>query len=220
MNESNQSTKERIIVAAGQIFGEKGFKGATIRNIAGLAQVNLAAINYYFGDKEGLYQSVLEDVFQQGFTRFPAFSEEEKHQAPEVRLRTFIRAMFARLMSSEGWGGMAGKGRLIGTELLDPTPNLEPVIDRYIRPHKDQLLSLIAEILGSSVSREILTQCALSIIGQCIYYALASRFIDKVAPGYAPNDDNLERLADFVWHFSLQGIAGIHNKSDNTRKKQ
>lgn len=217
MSETHQSTKERILLAASQIFGEKGFKGATIRRIAGQARVNVAAIHYHFGDKEALYRSVLDDAFRQGFTDFPAFPEGRQDQSPEIRLRTFIRAMFARLLSSKGWGGMAGKGRLIGSELLNPSHNIEPILDRYIRPHKDQLLLLIADILGEQKDRDLLTPCALAIIGQCIYYALAARFIEKIAPAYAPHDDNLEQLADFVWQFSLRGIVGFQGKNDNNK---
>ena len=51
----SQDTKARIIEAAGQVFANKGFEAATIREICRLAQVNLAAINYHFGDKQRLY---------------------------------------------------------------------------------------------------------------------------------------------------------------------
>ena len=54
-------TKARLLDAAGQEFAEKGFEGATVRAICDRARVNLAAVNYHFGDKEMLYeQAVLE----------------------------------------------------------------------------------------------------------------------------------------------------------------
>ena len=47
-------TIHQILNAAGEVFAIKGFKDATIREISAQAGVNLAAINYHFGDKERL----------------------------------------------------------------------------------------------------------------------------------------------------------------------
>ncbi len=210
MSEPTAPTKARILEAAGEIFGKKGFKDATIRAIALAAKVNIAAINYHFRDKEGLYGAVLEEVFHLGSTRFPATLELAPTASPQERLRAFIRAMFYRLLSSEGWGGLSGRGRLIARELLDPSPAFEAVLDRYIKPHKDLLVAIIAAIMGSNPGPEKLLPCALSIIGQCIYYAMASPVIRRISADQAPTEENLERLADFVWLFSLGGIAAIN----------
>jgi AcrR family transcriptional regulator len=207
MSDQTPPTKERILRSASLIFGTKGFKDATIRVIAQAAQVNVAAINYHFQGKEGLYRAVLEDVFHTGFTRFPATLDIGPDSDPEQRLRTFIRSMFYRLQSREGWGGMAGQGRLIARELLDPSPDFAPILDRYVKPHKDLLLSIIVDIMQINPGPDKLMSCAISIIGQCIYYALASTVIRKVFADIFATEDNLDQLADSVWLFSLGGIA-------------
>jgi len=214
MTDHAAPTKARILTAAGEIFGLRGFKDTTIRTIAKAADVNIAAINYHFRDKEGLYGAVLEDVFHLGFTRFPATMGLEAGADAQERLRAFIRAMFYRLQSKEGWGGIAGRGRLIARELLDPSPAFEVILDRYIKPHRDLLLAIIADLVGPPLPRpEKLLPCAISIIGQCIYYALASSVIHKISAENGPTEDNLERLADFVWLFSLGGIAKVKDLS-------
>jgi AcrR family transcriptional regulator len=209
MSGQELKTEERILEAAGNIFGNKGFKDTTIRAIAQTANVNIAAVNYHFRDKMGLYGAVLEDVFRAGFSRFPGQSEQDLASTPEQRLRTFIQAMFLRLQSAEGWGGFSGKGRLIARELLDPSPAFEPVLERYIRPHKDLLVSVIKDILQIDPGTQTLLSCAISIIGQCIYYSFASNVITKISVENKPTEENIERLADFVWSFSLGGIARI-----------
>jgi AcrR family transcriptional regulator len=49
-------TREKLLEAAGQIFAEHGFQAATVREICSRAGANVAAINYYFGDKVELYE--------------------------------------------------------------------------------------------------------------------------------------------------------------------
>lgn len=55
-----QDTSSRIVRAAEKLFAEQGFKETTMRQITTLADVNLAAVNYHFGSKKGLIQSVAE----------------------------------------------------------------------------------------------------------------------------------------------------------------
>ena len=52
--------REHILVVAEELFGEKGFDGTSVRDIAQAAGVNLAMISYYFGSKEKLLESLVE----------------------------------------------------------------------------------------------------------------------------------------------------------------
>jgi AcrR family transcriptional regulator len=53
-----EGTRARILDAALDLFGERGLAGATVRDIAARAKVNVAAISYHFGGKEELYLAV------------------------------------------------------------------------------------------------------------------------------------------------------------------
>lgn len=52
--------REHILIVAERLFGEKGFDGTSVRDIAQHAGVNLAMISYYFGSKEKLLESLIE----------------------------------------------------------------------------------------------------------------------------------------------------------------
>jgi len=52
------STKERILGAAETLFAQRGFDGASLRQLTSAAGVNLAAVNYHFGSKEKLVEQV------------------------------------------------------------------------------------------------------------------------------------------------------------------
>jgi TetR/AcrR family transcriptional regulator len=59
-----KSTEEKIRAAAKQVFLEKGFDGATSRDIADTAGINIALTNYYFRSKEKLFMSIFEEMLQ------------------------------------------------------------------------------------------------------------------------------------------------------------
>jgi TetR/AcrR family transcriptional regulator len=62
MTKKEQSTKEKILLAAEDEFAEQGFAGARTQEIARKAQVNKALIHYYYKDKSSLYQAVMDEM--------------------------------------------------------------------------------------------------------------------------------------------------------------
>ena len=52
--------REHIMNTAVSLFAVNGFEGTSVRDIAAAADVNLAMINYYFGSKEKLFESIVE----------------------------------------------------------------------------------------------------------------------------------------------------------------
>ena len=62
--ENKQDSKTRIIEVASVLFSERGFEGASIRELSRLAEVNISAINYYFSSKENLYLEVIKQAIE------------------------------------------------------------------------------------------------------------------------------------------------------------
>jgi AcrR family transcriptional regulator len=59
----SDNTREDIVLAARQEFSERGFRGATLRSIAGRAGVDPAMVRHFFGDKDGLFRAALNLPF-------------------------------------------------------------------------------------------------------------------------------------------------------------
>ena len=76
-----ESTRERLLVVAREVFSEQGFQGATVREICRRAEVNLAAVNYHFSSKEALATS-LQTQLQQ------AQQEEAQQQAQVAQIQS------------------------------------------------------------------------------------------------------------------------------------
>lgn len=90
------TAKENILLSATSLFAEKGFEGASIRDISKKAKTNIAMVCYYFGCKENLYISCLEN-FAKGKTdvlkdilQAPKTEEDFK-----IRLQLFMQTMMA-----------------------------------------------------------------------------------------------------------------------------
>ncbi|MCK5050262.1 MAG: TetR/AcrR family transcriptional regulator [Candidatus Cloacimonetes bacterium] len=63
-------TKDKILTVATEIFYNKGFNGARMQEIANLANVNKAALHYYFSSKQELFEVVLLNSFKNLFISF------------------------------------------------------------------------------------------------------------------------------------------------------
>ena len=68
------AARQRLIVAATKMFADKGYANASTREICREAQVNVAAIHYYFEDKAGLYRAVFLLPVEQTIAASQAFS--------------------------------------------------------------------------------------------------------------------------------------------------
>lgn len=83
--------RERIINSAVQLFSHKGYSAVGVREIASMADVNIAMISYYYGGKIG----ILKEIIQEYFTDLERITKKvlENCTSPDDCLRTFIRKM-------------------------------------------------------------------------------------------------------------------------------
>lgn len=87
MNEQEQTTEEKILEAASEVFTEKGFSGTRTRDIAEKAGINLALLNYYFRSKEKLFEQVMKIKVVLLFGKiFPILSNEKTSLEEKIDL--------------------------------------------------------------------------------------------------------------------------------------
>jgi AcrR family transcriptional regulator len=205
-----EDPRERLLAAAGDVFAERGFKGATVREICRQANVNIAAINYYFRDKEHLYI----DAVKQAACAFPSQLQEHgwpPEMTPADKLRAFVRMMLAHMMNKNK---PAWHTRIMMRELAQPTKACEELVREYIAPASVVLLSILGELLPPAVPRWKRYMTAFSIVGQCLYY-LQNRPIAELLVG---EDDyqwfDEARLAEHIAQFSLAALGVSANQNE------
>jgi AcrR family transcriptional regulator len=199
-------TRQRLLDAAGEVFALKGFADATIREICGKAQANIAAVNYYFGDKQKLYAAVFANLLLQADEGpGPADAADE---SAEDRLRGFIRQFLKHLLDP---GQPSWFGRLMAREMSEPTGILQSFVEDYVRPREAKLQAIIREIVGELPPR-IIAKCSVSVVGQMMHYHFARPILKEISPIYANLDQHIEELADHVTRFSLGGLRAIADR--------
>lgn len=208
---SGRSVKEKILDAAGDVFGRMGYKAATIREICSAAGVNVASINYYFGGKEDLYRTVVMDLIFRTFDRYPIDEGVGVLSSSGDRLRAFIHGALRRLLSPDGLSGYPGKGQLVARELADPSPFMDDMVDEFIRPTAAVLSAIISELLGTGATIKDIMRCQISVIGQCFHYAMARPIVTRLVAVDFSDPTFIDELTDHITRFSLAGIESVRH---------
>ncbi len=202
-------TREKLLVAAWRIFADRGYRAATIRQISVAAGANVAAVNYHFGDKLGLYTEVVRQSMQTAEIE-AVQSALDLSAPPEEILRAVIRTRVRNICRKDrpDW-----HFQILAHELAQPTPALRQLIEKVGRPLANRLLELIGKMIGLPANHEKTRLCAVSIMGQVVVYTFADPLLKGAWPELKLTPDQVERIADHIADFSLSYIQGFRAKT-------
>jgi len=202
MAERHDDTRVRLLEAAGEVFAEKGFQAATVREICSRAGANVAAVNYHFGDKQRLYVEVMRYAHR-GFAEHPL-----ARWAPETpladKLRAFIEQMLADMQedAAPSW-----RRRLMMREMAEPTEACLAVMRAFIQPRREMLREILSEILPSDVPEADRQLIAYSIVGQCLFHRVHWPIVKMMASEEVFRSFDLARLTEHITRFSLAALG-------------
>jgi TetR/AcrR family transcriptional regulator, regulator of cefoperazone and chloramphenicol sensitivity len=200
----DRETRDRLLKAAEAMFADRGFKRVTVREICRAARANVAAVNYHFGDKLGLYR----DVVQSAIASMRNLTEDARAagegQPPDEKLRRFLVIFLHRLLTP----GRETMYRLIQREMNDPTPVLDEVVEHGVRPRVAYLSEIVAEIIGCDVSDPRVLPCAASIQAQSVSY-MPNPIAERLGLRFDPTPANIDGVARHIAQFSLAGVRAV-----------
>jgi AcrR family transcriptional regulator len=201
-SKEDHETRARLLNAAAPLFAEHGFERVTVRDICLKAHANVAAVNYHFGGKDGLYTAVMESAIDVMSSTTELAREAGKHQSPEDKLRTYITVFVQRVTGS---GRDTWIHQLLMRELADPTPALDLVVERVLKPRMDYLCAMIAELTGREPEDPVVVRCGLSVQTQ-FHAVLWNQVLPKPASGVDTSPEALAAVAEHITQFSLAGV--------------
>src|SRR4051794_16764001 len=98
MYQKDSETRRRVLEAATRLFAADGFKKVTVREICREAGANVAAVNYHFGDKLGLYQEVMARAMEIMRETTAMAQREGEGRPAEEKLVAFVRVIVERVI--------------------------------------------------------------------------------------------------------------------------
>ena len=213
VDKQGSSTQAQLLEAACKVFAEKGYRDATIAEICEKAGANIAAVNYYFRDKETLYAEAWRLAFQRSLEAYPPDGGIPASASAEERLRGRIISLVQRIINPENH-----EFEIVRKELANPTGLLQEVMRESIEPLARSLSTIVRELLGDNAPERHVRLCQMSIMAQCLHPMMRRRFHKLfVAPTARPKESlspssGIQAIAEHVIQFSLAGIKEIRRR--------
>jgi len=155
--------KTRLIEAGKELFADRGFDGASVREICKMADASSTMIHHYFGSKEGLYNAIIEEFTSATFdVPLRLIDKPPKTQEEFIlRLEMFISETFCALLAQ------APVFRIISREAKRyvGTSKFQDGLSDYLSAAQN------AGFLGADLKIELVTGLVLDRLGGQIMYA-------------------------------------------------
>jgi len=199
------ATRDRLLEVAGPLFAAKGFRDTGVKELCDAADCNVASINYHFGSKQDFYAAVLANAHRRAFSGSP-MPEVPAGTAPEVEFATWLRWWISSMLHPNNpvWFQT-----LMTREMVDPTPALDTMVERSIRPMHARLTAIVRNLLPEGTPVGTLRHCTTSVLGQVLVYKHAAPVLQRLGSMPAQSTASLQQLADHIISFSLAGIAAV-----------
>ena len=188
-----QSTAERLVDVAGEIFALKG-RSATVREICSAAECSVAAINYYFGDKNQLYLQCVRTACEHKQKLFPLPTHLEQ-QDPEQVMRSFLRAITNRMVAKSN---VSWHNTLMLREVMAPSEGVNDLLQGPFHQDFSVLQVAVKKLLkansnGDELAESITTQ----ILARCMFLRTGKN-LRRMFQLDTPENEEPDRYADSI----------------------
>ncbi len=207
---SDANSRERLLEAAVDVFGKRGYEAATTRMIAKTAGVNVAAIPYYFNGKDGLYQAVVTYIVEKIEEKAGAAFQNtiapasEKGLSRDTALSSLEDLLGTLVNFLVGSPEAARVARIILREQLDPSSAYDIIYSRFMTRIINSIAAFLMVILGD-ISLGNARLRAMSMMGQVMAFRMARETIVRMVGFEGYNQDETDEIRSIV----LEHTRGI-----------
>lgn len=202
----NDTTREKILAAASREFAVRGFEKTTVRDICARADVNVAAVNYHFRDKQNLFHEVLAAWLDTFISKTGLLDILNSTLSAAEKFRAYIRAELSYMCQAFDPDGIQlNQVRLILQELT--AEDHEPAIFHNHKSVEEKVLfPVIRELIGEDVGDRATEDACMAATSLTTHYFL--RALDDKRFTLRTEKD-LDATADYLTTFALGGLKAI-----------
>lgn len=197
------SVRDRLLDAAEVLFCERGFDGVSVRDLTGQANCNVAAVNYYFGGKDKLYQEMFKRQVQDICCRQIARINEAMG-VPNPTLESVLREIiFMPLLAAYEKQQRGRIMRLMVREVLNKTVHGETILEAF----HTQMMTHAVQALRTLVPQLDDKQARLAVFSVDSLKVHPFLFMDEffaVNPGI-----NFDEMVNHIVFFAAAGIRAM-----------
>ncbi len=203
---AHQTTRQKLLEAAGQVFADKGFSAATGKEIAELAGTNSAAVNYYFGGVEELYAAVIQEARNRLVTTEEVLAAVAGKTDAEAKLEAVV-GLIVRAITGPTASSWAV--RVLGREIVSPSPALEPLLkDATIRI--GIMRGIVGELIGLPEDHAAVTRSLISLLGPILLLLIYDRrMFCRMFPDFGLNPSDNAAVIRHLVQFALAGLSAV-----------
>jgi len=205
--DADRETRERLLDEAAHLFAERGFDSVTVRDICARAHANVAAVNYHFGGKTGLYEAVMRWAIRTMQETTEEIRRAGEGQPPEAQLDAFIRVFLTRVATTPNtW-----IHQLMLREVSNPTPSFDLILNEVLKPRMMYVRTAIAALIGCQLDDPRVANCVMSVHAQLMALVnnpLAGRVESEPLTG-----ERAAALARHITRFSIAGVRAVASVS-------
>lgn len=185
--------REQILLAAEQVLAERGFKGATIREVAQEAGIASSLIFYYFKNKMALYDAVFQSFFDQLEDLLQQNLSLDLDRLGQLRQFLFTFTDYAK----EHRNMM----RILLREIIDNGRLVEKIAQEYFKPLYEIGTEFLKEGKREAMFREVDPLHYIhSFIGMNVFYFVAEPIVQAVGAADPYGSEEVERRKIEVWN--------------------
>ena len=213
------STRDRIIVAAEELFARTGVARTSLRAITALARVNLAAVNYHFGSKEGLVEEVyrrrLEPLNRARLANLEKLEKRRRKPTLEEILEAFMSPV-ASLARDPAQGGPTVMRLLGQTHAEAEAPYKAWFAGEYKRV-LDRYHAALCRALPELPSEDV--RWRLQFLVGALTYPVAERQLVELVSGESMNPEDVHQVVQRLLPFVAAGFRAPVSVSKPGRRR-
>ena len=201
MKKIDETTKDKIMQAALFIFANEGYRNATVRKICELAEVNVAAVNYHFGDKLNLYRTLRRYINENG-PRLTMMTRPITLSECQLELQKWLQKIFSAIRNDENMAVKYALMIYMREQVENPMSNQEnsTIFDNYAP--RNQYFYLLESIIKCSLHYENkdleVKLLSTSVLGLTIFYLTNQDFIKNLTEDENFIQNNESKIIEMI----------------------